>query len=70
MAAYAIPPDLLGRLDEQSVESLVVYLAGRLGALDGNRFLKFQLTDGRLRESGIDRSRISNGELERIGAAS
>jgi hypothetical protein len=65
-----IPPDLTDelrrRLDEQSVRSLLEYLAARLGYAVGHARLEFGFTNGSLRQSWPHSGPVRDTELEAL----
>ena len=69
--AAALPVDLQARLagwlrDHDDLAPLIEWIAARLGADDGEHWLRMKLTNGHLRQVGIDHARIGVGELRTI----
>ena len=57
---------LRAQLDSGPVRPVVEYIGRRLGLDEGEQRMKFQLSNGRLRESDFNRARIRNEELEAL----
>jgi hypothetical protein len=60
----ALPDELRSALTGHGIRSLVEYLAERLDCDDGERQMRFELSNGSLRRTRLGHEPIGNTELE------